>query len=91
MIRAEALLLLALVSMGVEELTAQTPPDTGTTVILAGRLFDSRPGTFEASQQILVQADSITAVGIDLPIPVFEMEPTVLGPAEIVRIARNLV
>ena len=48
---------------------AQTPRDTGTTVIHAGRLFDSERGTFLSSQDILVKGNVIEAIGPSLEIP----------------------
>ncbi len=41
---------------------AQTPPDTGTTVIRAGRLFDSETGAFLSSREILIKDGRVTAV-----------------------------
>lgn len=48
---------------------AQTPRDTGTTVIHAGRLFDSERGVFLPSQDILVKGNVIEAIGPSLEIP----------------------
>ncbi len=48
---------------------AQTPRDTRTTVIHAGRLFDSERGIFLSSQEILVKGNVIEAIGPTLEIP----------------------
>jgi imidazolonepropionase-like amidohydrolase len=50
-------------------LSAQTPRDTGYTVIKAGRLFDSETGEFISGQQILIYNNTIKAVGptVDAP------------------------
>jgi imidazolonepropionase-like amidohydrolase len=48
---------------------AQTPPDTGTTVIHAGRLFDSEKGVFLAGRDIIVKNKRVDAVGENLPVP----------------------
>lgn len=50
-------------------LAAQTPPDTGTTVIQAGRLFDSENGLFLPERMIIVRDKIITQVGQNLQIP----------------------
>jgi imidazolonepropionase-like amidohydrolase len=50
-------------------LLAQTPPDTGITVIHAGRLFDSEKGAFVKNQDIIVKNKRIDAVGENLPGP----------------------
>ena len=41
---------------------AQTPPDTGTTVVRAGRLFDSETGSFLSGREILIKNGRIAAV-----------------------------
>jgi imidazolonepropionase-like amidohydrolase len=48
---------------------AQTPPDTGTTAIHAGRLFDSENGTFLPDHTIIVKDKIIIGVGQNLAIP----------------------
>jgi imidazolonepropionase-like amidohydrolase len=48
---------------------AQTPPDTGTTVIRAGRLFDSEKGVFLVNRDIIVKNKRVDAVGENLPVP----------------------
>jgi imidazolonepropionase-like amidohydrolase len=48
---------------------AQTPRDTGTVVIRAGRLFDSEHGAFVTNQQILVEKGTIKAVGATVDAP----------------------
>lgn len=48
---------------------AQTSGDTGTTIIHAGRLFDSERGVFVPAQDIRVKGDVIEAVGPALDIP----------------------
>ncbi len=48
---------------------AQTPPDTGTTVLHAGRLFDSEHGVFLPNRDILVRDRKVEAVGERLPVP----------------------
>lgn len=50
-------------------LAAQTPPDTGTTVIQAGRFFDSENGMFLPERMIIVRDKIITQVGQNLQIP----------------------
>ena len=50
-------------------LAAQTPPDTGTTVIHAGRLFDSENAVFLPDRTIIVRDRIITQVGQNLAIP----------------------
>jgi len=50
-------------------LPAQTPRDTGTVVLRAGRLFDSERGVFLTNQQILVQGRTIRAVGSTVTAP----------------------
>ncbi|MGH7654167.1 MAG: amidohydrolase family protein [Gemmatimonadaceae bacterium] len=49
--------------------SAQTPRDTGVTIIRAGRLFDSEKGTFAQNQMIRVKNNRIEAVGEKLDIP----------------------
>jgi imidazolonepropionase-like amidohydrolase len=44
-------------------LRAQTPPDTGATVIRAGRVFDSERGLVTGPQEILVRNGTIRAIG----------------------------
>lgn len=51
------------------KLAAQTPPDTGTTVIHAGRLFDSENGIFLPNRSIIVKDKIIKKVGENLDIP----------------------
>ncbi len=51
------------------QLVAQTAPDTGVTVIHAGRMFDSEKGVFLTSRDIIVQNKRIDAVGENLPVP----------------------
>ena len=48
---------------------AQTPRDTGATVIRAGRLFDSERGTFAQNVDILVRGNRIDSVGPGLSVP----------------------
>jgi imidazolonepropionase-like amidohydrolase len=48
---------------------AQTPPDTGTTIIHAGRFFDSEKGIFLTSRDIIVRNKRVDAVGENLPVP----------------------
>lgn len=48
---------------------AQTSPDTGTTVIHAGRMFDSERGVFLTSHDIIIKNKRVESVGEDLPIP----------------------
>ena len=48
---------------------AQTPPDTGTTLIHAGRLFDSEAGGFLPARDILVKNGKIERVGERLETP----------------------
>jgi imidazolonepropionase-like amidohydrolase len=48
---------------------AQTPPDTGTTVIHAGRLFDSENGAFLPDRTIIVKDKIIIGVGQNLTVP----------------------
>ncbi len=49
--------------------SAQTPRDTGVTIIRAGRIFDSEKGTFASNQMIRVKNRVIEAVGDKLEIP----------------------
>jgi imidazolonepropionase-like amidohydrolase len=49
--------------------TAQTPPDTGVTVVHAGRMFDSEKGIFVDKQDIIIRNKRIDAVGVNLPVP----------------------
>ena len=49
--------------------SAQTPPDTGVTVIHAGRMFDSEKGVFLERQDIIVKNKRVDAVGQNLPVP----------------------
>jgi imidazolonepropionase-like amidohydrolase len=49
--------------------TAQTPRDTGTTIIRAGRLFDSERGTFASNVDIRVRGNRIDSVGPNLSVP----------------------
>jgi imidazolonepropionase-like amidohydrolase len=48
---------------------AQTPPDTGVTVLHAGRLFDSENSTFVNNRDIIVKNKRIEAVGENLSVP----------------------
>src|SRR5205809_538055 len=48
---------------------AQTPRDTGVTIIRAGRLFDSEKATFVPNQMIRVRNRVIEEVGEKLEIP----------------------
>ncbi|MFN8178938.1 MAG: amidohydrolase family protein [bacterium] len=48
---------------------AQTPPDTSTTVIHAGRLFDSEQGAALPNRDILIRNGKVEAVGEHLPVP----------------------
>lgn len=50
-------------------LTAQTPPDTGVTVIHAGRMFDSEKAMFAHNRDIIVRNKRIDAVGENLRVP----------------------
>ena len=61
-------LLTAMLTVGTAVL-AQTPRDTGTTLIHAGRLFDSERGIFLRSQDILVKGNLIDTIGPSLAIP----------------------
>jgi imidazolonepropionase-like amidohydrolase len=56
---------LAVSSQGI----AQTPRDTGTTIVRAGRLFDSERGTFASNVDIRVRGNRIDSVGPGLSIP----------------------
>lgn len=49
--------------------TAQTPRDTGTTLIHAGRLFDSQTGAFVPNRDILVRKGRVAQVGEHLALP----------------------
>jgi imidazolonepropionase-like amidohydrolase len=60
---------MALLLSGPAMLAAQTPSDTGTTLIHAGRLFDSESGRFLTNRDILIHNDRITAVGENLTAP----------------------
>ncbi len=59
---------LALV-VGAMPLGAQTRPDTGATLIHAGRFFDSEAGVFRANQDILIRDQKIERVGPNLEAP----------------------
>src|SRR5208282_6613326 len=48
---------------------AQTPHDTGTTVIHAGRVFDSELGVMQPAQDILVRHGVIDSVAPHLQVP----------------------
>ena len=48
---------------------AQTPRDTGTTIIRASELFDSERGTFTSNVDILVRGNRIDSVGPGLSVP----------------------
>lgn len=48
---------------------AQTPADTGTTLIHAGRLFDSRGGTFLAGRDVLVRKGRVAEVAEHIALP----------------------
>ncbi len=50
-------------------LAAQTAPDTTTTVIHAGRFFDSENGIMLAARTIIIKGARITAVGEKLAVP----------------------
>ncbi|MFN8580606.1 MAG: hypothetical protein U0163_06455 [Gemmatimonadaceae bacterium] len=49
--------------------SAQTPRDTGTTVIHAGRIFDSERGAFVGPRDIRVKNRTIEAVAERLDVP----------------------
>ncbi len=49
--------------------SAQTPSDTGVTVIHAGRMFDSEKVVFVETQDIIVKNKRVEAVGQNLPVP----------------------
>ena len=65
--RPVALLLTALIAAG--GLAAQTPADTGVTVIRAGRVFDSERGVLTGPQEILVRHGAIIAIGASVKAP----------------------
>ena len=48
---------------------AQTPRDTGTTIIRAGRLFDSEKGTFATNVDVRVRNNRVDSVGPNLSVP----------------------
>jgi imidazolonepropionase-like amidohydrolase len=48
---------------------AQTPRDTGTTIIRAGRLFDSEKGTFASNIDVRVRNNRVDSVGPNLSVP----------------------
>ena len=48
---------------------AQTPRDTGTTIIRAGRLFDSEKGTFATNIDVRVRNNRVDSVGPSLSAP----------------------
>ncbi len=50
-------------------LAAQTPRDTGTTIVHAGRFFDSEQGVFLGARDIRVKNRTVEAVGEKLEIP----------------------
>ena len=60
--------LLALLLVAVPAL-AQTPPDTGVTVIHAGRVFDSEAGSFTGPRDIVVRGGQVTAMSEHADIP----------------------
>ncbi|MEO8448801.1 MAG: amidohydrolase family protein [Gemmatimonadota bacterium] len=53
-----------------QPMRAQTPADTGTTLVRAGRMFDSEAGTFSGPRDILVRRGRIEKVGENLEPPV---------------------
>lgn len=69
MLRAFPIFFFILFFLSFLPLAAQTPPDTGTTVIQAGRLFDSENGVFLPDRTIIVRDKLITQVGQNLAIP----------------------
>jgi imidazolonepropionase-like amidohydrolase len=54
--------------------SSQTPPDTGITVIHAGRLFDSEKGKILEKRDIIIHDQVIDTVGENLPIPLHARE-----------------
>ncbi len=50
-------------------LRAQTPPDTGTKLIRAGRFFDSESGRMLPARDILVRGNRVVSVGENLSVP----------------------
>jgi len=48
---------------------AQTPADTGYTLIRTGRMFDAESGTFVAGRDVLVHDQRIDSVGVGLRAP----------------------
>ena len=62
-------LLLLLVSCSAAIAGAQTPIDTGVTLIHAGRVFDSERGVFTAARDILVRRGVIDTIAERLPAP----------------------
>lgn len=60
---------LALLALNSSSILAQTPRDMGTTIIHAGRLFDSESGTFTGPRDIRVIDDKIDSVAPSLAVP----------------------
>lgn len=61
--------LIAGVLLAASSAGAQTPRDTGTTLIHAGRVFDSERGVFLPSRDILVRHGTIDTIAEHLPAP----------------------
>lgn len=62
-------LLVGMLLVGASTLRAQTRPDTGITLIHAGRVFDSERGVFLAARDILVRHGTIDTVAERLTAP----------------------
>ena len=62
-------LVMALALVGRTSSSAQTPRDTGVTIIRAGRLFDSESGTFAGPRDIRVSNGQIDSVAPSLAVP----------------------
>ncbi|MEJ7811041.1 MAG: amidohydrolase family protein [Gemmatimonadaceae bacterium] len=67
--RATLATLAAAALVGSARAAAQTPRDTGVTVIRAGRLFDSEKGIFLTGRDIIVRAGRIESVGAGVALP----------------------
>jgi imidazolonepropionase-like amidohydrolase len=67
--RTLVLVALSIALVGASPCRAQTPHDSGTTVIHAGRVFDSEHGVMQPAQDILVRQGMIDSVAPHLAVP----------------------
>ena len=61
--------LLFCLAMSIPQIQAQTLPDTGITILHAGRLFDSEKGNVSTNVDVKISQKRIEAIGSNIPVP----------------------